>query len=204
MKRLIAAGLLAGLATPAAAGVSTFTDLAAWQAAAGPSTLEDFSGSPPGILSAGSTDIGAFSIFLDKNNSGDNTIAGQRFNGYIDDPTASIDNGALVLRFDFEAPLVGFAGDWLSMINADRVTVTLAGQTIEFDNFLTGNGDGFLGFVSTVPFTSLQFGLELASATIDGERFALDNARLAATVPEPPAITLLTGALFVAGVWRRR
>lgn len=206
MKRLLVVCILAGLAAaPANAAVATFTDVAAWQAAAGPSTLEDFSGSPLGAMAAGSTDIGAFSIFLDKNGGGNNAFSAPRFGGYIDDPTASLDVGALVLRFDFDAPLIGFGGDWTSMINADRVTVTLAGATIQFDNFLTtGNGDGFLGFVSTTPFTSLQFGLELASPGIDGERFTLDNARLAAAVAEPPAAALLAVALLAAGTWRRR
>jgi hypothetical protein len=208
MKRAVALGLLAALTVAKAdAAVATFTTLAGWQAAAGAATLETFNATPTGPLAPGSNDIGAFSVFLDANGQDLNAINASGFLSLYVDEVGSLSRGGFVVRFDFDTPLIGFAASWASTTSGDRATISLAGSTFQFDNFLPSGG-GFLGFVSTVPFSSVSFAHESASLGTDGEGFALDNARLAtgitAAVSEPSAIAMLCLGLIGAGAMRRR
>lgn len=212
MNRLALAPLLAALAAvPAEAAVTTFTSLSGWQAAAGFSILEDFSSAPVGPLAPGTTDIGAFSIFIDKNGENANRIAAGTpnfFSGYIDNPSDSLSTGAFQLRFLFDAPITAFAASWASTTSGDQLRATIDGTTLQFVDLLGTPGTGFLGFVSDNPFDFMTFSIGFASSTIDGEAFSMGNARLSATpptvdVPEPAAAALLLAAIAGLRACRR-
>lgn len=209
MKRLALAPLAFVLAAcPAAASVTAFSSFSGWQAAAGPTTLEDFAAAPLGPLTPGTTDIGTFSIFIDKNGDNRNSIADDDpnfFIGYIDNPADSNTLGAFVIRLLFDAPLTAFAASWSSTTTGDRLRATIDGTTFRFEDFLTGTGSGFLGWVSTDPFDEIILSVGNASPTIDGESFGMGSVLLAppvADVPEPAAAALLLAG--VCGLWSLR
>lgn len=200
-------GLLFGPVT-AFSAVTVYTNEAAWLAAtSGSISTENFESSPLGALSAGTTDIGSFDITIDNNNEGQiaivngGSINGSRqFNGDVDtDSTLSVDFS------NFSAsPLYAFAGEWASTTSGDLLTVNINGQVVQFDNYLAGTGNGFLGFIDTDGFTSMTFGTE--GTTAFGEFFSLDNVQFAsASVPEASSIYLLAfGLLGLFGIARRK
>lgn len=193
----------------ALAAITVFTDRAAFETAVGGTVVtETFEASPLGALAVGTTDLGLVSMTIDGNSEGTNEIrdfgnvnGSREFHGDIDTGAATF------IDVTFDLPLVrGFGGDFASTTTGDLLTVTVAGTTIEFDNFLSGDGDGFLGVTSDVPFANITFRSE--DLTSFGEAFQLDNlsfAPPAAAVPEPS--TLLMGgmvALLGLGYARRR
>lgn len=170
-----------------------YTSEASWLTALGGAavTTEDFSSSPSGVLAAGTTDLGLFDVTITSNAEGQIGVFSEILNGDIDaDSTLSM----VFSNFDV-TPLIGFAGDWGSTTTGDLLTITINGTTIQFDNFLAGSGDGFLGFIDTDSFTSLTFGTE--GTTTFGEFFTLDNVQVAtSSVPEPGILALLTIGLL--------
>jgi hypothetical protein len=200
VKRHLTATLIAVLSVPVAgawntaeADLQTFTDPVAWQAAVGqtPIQVEDFSNSPLGNLSAGITDAGAFSVFIDSSEVPapiyytriEDFLNNRRFVGCIFPPGPY--PGVREMRFVFDAPIIGFAGEWSETIDDDQLTITINGVKRDFSDFLSsGHGNGFLGFLDPArPFSSVVIGINNASAFSEGELFVLDNVRLAAAPP---------------------
>jgi hypothetical protein len=200
-------GLLA--TTPADAAVTVYTDQAAWLAAVSGVISENFESSPLGELAPGTTDIGAFSITIDQNFGDVAIVDNGNINGSRQFHGLLASDGTTILDFsEFGSSIFGFAGTWNSTTTNDRLTVTIAGTTIEFDDHLPGNGSGFLGFVSTDPFSILQFRTE--TVTSDGEAFDLDDVLIATglasttPIPEPGTMGLLATSLLGLGLLRRR
>lgn len=187
-------------ATPARAVPIVFTDLAAWQAAVAAvpmsnTRIEDFESATVGPLVPGTNDIGRFNVTIDNNDEGDvrirnsGSVNGTReFRGDLDN------DGTMMLQFSFPI-LFGFAGDWDSTTSGDSLTMTINGDEIRFEDFLSGDGDGFLGVIDLDGFSQIDFGR--LSETSVGEAFSLDNARLA-RVPETGASWMLLGFSLVA------
>ena len=188
--------------TPALAVPIVYTDFSAWSAAVSGIQTENFAASPLGALAAGSTDIGLFNVFITTADprtaiTEGGTVNVNSVNGSRELDIFLVDeNTASIARFDFDTPIVAWAGDFFSTTTADRLTVTVNGTTIQFDNYLSGAGTGFLGVVDATPFSSIAFGRE-DPAVPDGEYFVVDNFRIAsaAAVPAPATLSLLLLAL---------
>jgi hypothetical protein len=175
----------------ASAVVEVFTTLAAWEArvaaATGPPciSIKDLSG-PDIILAVGTTDVGLFDATIDSL-AGVIIPMGQiggEFVGWINAIGPTIFN---IHNFD-NAPIIGFAGDWNSTTNGNRLTVTINNETIKFGDYLAplpnDPGDGFLGFVDPAGIlTSLIFNVE-NTLSDEGEYFTVDDVRAAGQCPE--------------------
>lgn len=208
----LAALFLSAAASTAQAAPIIYTTEAGWLAALGAAMVstENFASSPLGNLAAGTTDIGLFNITINKAGTytmianGGNVNATREYQGRFCDGNPGCDD-ATAMSFGFDAPLVGFAGDWWSTISGDLLTMLVNGTTIKFSDYLTTPGTGFLGVVDSAGFSTITFGIENRSSPF-AEVFSLDNARLAsgAAIPEPATLGLLGLGLAGLGLARRR
>jgi len=195
------------VASPAFAVPVVYTTPASFQVAVGgPAYVitEDFESLPVGPLAAGTTDIGLFSITIDNNNENGVRILEP---GYVNGSRefgGDIDNDAnMILNFSDFSPssLIGFAGTWGTTTSGDLLTATVNSVTFKFSDYLSGSGDGFLGFYDSAGITAINFGRENPSSK--GEFFGLDNALLG--IPESStAILLACGLAGLAAAGRRR
>jgi len=204
---ILLSGILFGPAT-AFSAVTVYTNEAAWLAAtSGSITVEDFESSPLGLLAPGTTNIGSFDISIANN--ADNVVAiadggsvngSREFQGFV----ASTSNLSIDFSNFSASPLYAFAGEWFSTTTGNLLTMNINGTTIKFDDYLSGVGSGFLGFVDTNAFTNINFGTE--GTTSFGEFFSLDDAQFAgASVPEASSLYLLAfGLLGLLGAARRK
>jgi len=204
---ILLSGILLGPAT-AFSAVTVYTNEAAWLAAtSGSITVEDFESSPLGLLAPGTTNIGSFDISIANN--ADNVVAiadggsvngSREFQGFV----ASTSNLSIDFSNFSASPLYAFAGEWFSTTTGNLLTMNINGTTIKFDDYLSGVGSGFLGFVDTNAFTNINFGTE--GTTSFGEFFSLDDAQFAgASVPEASSLYLLAfGLLGLLGAARRK
>ena len=204
MRPFLAPTVLAAMAaaSPALAAPLAFTDAAAWAAAAGtapiPVLMADVDPLPPGT-----TDVGPFSIRIDRNDDGDTRVDGGVFEGDID---ASPEETSEIDFVDFDIAITGFGAEFFSTTTGDLLTVTINGVTFRFDTLLTSDGDGFVGFYDPAGITTLAVRTEML--TTDGEAFDMADVRLIpgepVETPTPAALALFgLGALVLAAARRR-
>jgi hypothetical protein len=193
--------LMAG--TAHALTLTTYTDFAAWNAAAGTSTLEDFNDENLGPFTT--RDFGDFTA----------TLYNQR-NNYTPSITEKI--WRLELRKElrlpqldsdsytqllFESPITALGFDWRNTDDSyDDIEMNISGQIFEFGEAWHY---GFYGVVATSgTFDAIDFGYT-ATGNYDDLQFGyIDNIRYH-TVPEPTTLFLFgLGLLGLAGENRRK
>lgn len=194
---VLTAILGASLATQrASAGLVVFTDRAAFEAAVGSFVTEDFNALADADFSTGLNSAGQVDVLIagapgangirNGATSGLSIDGSPFFRGETD--TSPPDVGFPSLSF--RSPVIGFGADFVGTLTAGLLTLTIGADTVEFDDFLTGDGDGFLGFVADAPFHKARFRQEDPS---NNEQFGLDNlsfAPVVAAVPEPSTLAL--------------
>lgn len=219
-KPLLVAGTLAlTLAAPARAiSLSLYVNQAAWQAAAGAETLQDFSSYSigdsvlntnvlPGVNAT--TNLGTLEIFnAAKGIAAFGTGASSRANG---DAYYQFDLGNAYRAFAldvaaFESGLPPY-NLLASGIDAGKVEILFADNfLISYDLFGNdGTQNIFFGVVSDTPITRVRW-LEAHEQSGANEETRLDNLRVAlptARVPEPSSLALIAGGLLGWAARRR-
>jgi hypothetical protein len=172
------------------AGIVVFTDRSQWTTAVGSASIshENFESVPVGILALGISDLPIFDFYTDGTATApriqdDGLVNGSReLFGRVSDGRF----GGMLHRFDFVAPVYAFAADYASTLSSDGLVLQVASSQIRFSDHLAGEGDGFLGIVSDIPFVNVTY---VPAALEIGEGFHIDNVSIA-TVPEPHPICL--------------
>lgn len=191
-------------ALPAQAQVTVFTNRTSWEAAVGSFVTETFDSLADTNFVTGLNDAGLIDVLI-TGVADDNGIRGAAsafdINGtqFLRGETDLSGSDVGVPSLIFASPTSGFAADFTRTIDFARLTVTIGADTIEFDNFLSGDGTGFLGFVSADPFLRADFSQELTTTT--NELFGLDNLSIAAApqagvISEPGTCALLAAGLL--------
>jgi len=154
----------------------------------------------PGVLPVGSSGLGPLVFTIDGNRGGQsNEVIGagpdREFLGYVD---VELFFGSSFLQVSFPSAIQAFGADFQSTTTADALTVTVGSgpDTVLFGDYLGyGVGDGFLGLVSSVPFSSVTFSVEEISV-FAGEGFIMDDPTYGLAVPEPSTLALLGANLL--------
>ncbi len=193
-RTLLAASVVAAFASSALA-FDAYTDFAAWEAVAGPSTLDDL------------TSYGTVALGL-----GDNTF----FDGYTVTLTGSAGAAASInaasnlvftlgaelesITFTFDEQVNGFGATWLNSFVSNGLTVTINGESFNIEDSIFEANFDFVGFANGGPFSN-------ATVTVtnpgQGTEFAAISEVYYSVVPAPASAAGLGIAGLVA-LRRRR
>ncbi len=203
------------LAVSAAQAAAVITSLTDFNAAIGTAATATFDNDIPGAVSitfgtgTTSTLSGGNLTFA----STDNTVVGGRFEGLA---RFNGSGGAVLLTWDFGAPVIGFGADFGSGTSIggtnNALEFSVDGGTTFFDLTAQLGGDsGFRGYVdSAAPFQTVLF---RDSDTVDDQVFrAVFNADNLVTasasdievIPLPAGLPLLLAGLGAVALLRRR
>lgn len=200
MKHILLAGLLsfAFAAQSAEAGFVVFTDRTAWvNAVSGTITTDPFD-NDIARSNQFTFDSGVVSTLQVDNGQPHEVIGGTY--------TTGVNNAEFLTTWDFPSLISGFGGDFTSTTSFGKLQVTgnfngVGDETVVFSDFLSGDGDGFLGIVSMVPISSVLW------SAPDREQWYVDNLSFVAVspVPEPSTFALLSiGGIALVGYGARR
>ena len=191
-KAAMASMLAIAVAGTASAATTMYTDRAAFEAAAGALTTEDFSGAPSSAFTygvhGGTVAIagGASSYAVNGTDYLDTDIAG-----------TPIDPGTLTITFT--SAITAFGADFFSLNNNVPRTYLNVGGT-EFNPL--PDSPAFLGFISDTGFTTVTFFNPLDGGNDD--HFGLDNLSYGAA-PEPASWAMMLGGFgAIGGAMRSR
>lgn len=215
--RRFACVLLLGFPLPAwsASPVYLYSDRTAWNQAVGSHTDIDFEGlapaggfafypTPPGLTQFGvnftidhSTNNGSLYVVGPSMYYADNSaLSSQQSAPAPQNILVTLPAGTTGLALDF-GDLGGSGGSLITFNFSGGMSFTAT--TPPYDGFYGPSWFGFIGFVSTVPLTSLEI-----VHTSDSSNLEIDNFSYSlASVPEPSAWALMTLGLLIVG-WRLR
>jgi PEP-CTERM motif len=203
MYRTMALGTLLSasmLASSANAALVIFTDEAAFNAAAGATTLEDFNSvGTVTQLTASPVVVGDISITqIGNTNSATQNFVGPGGPGFDVNGTSRLsgritDGGSIFLNF----------GSALSSFGAtfNEVNDSIPRSILVINGIQAAPVDGFFGVISDTAFSSVEF------RALDGidEGFALDDVKFGAAVPEPATWAfMIFGFGAIGGAMRRQ
>lgn len=229
MSRLLLSATLIGLAVinsgSAQAAFTVYTNLAAFQGAAGSTSLEDFTSSAT-FNTTGAFGPNAYNGFTATGNGNGNNIgihtagvgsSGQNFPipaAFLGQNFFSWGNlsGGVIspLTLAFGPGTTAFGFDWFNTDRSDQYRITFNPGSVTFaaPPFTVANGQtssGFFGVVSDTPFTTAVIANQFEGGYISDEGF--DNVRVSAPVTATPAPPTLLAAIVGAigfGFGRRR
>ena len=193
------------VATPAFAQLTPYGSQADFLAATAATGLEDFNDeSLVPNMDGGTIATSSFTISSDASelavlagSSFGNLNGSQFFNGFV-----NTDPGEDTITVTFPSPVTAFGGTFGGPSSGSGVALEVGGtRALSSFDYLTGGANGFLGFTSTTPFTSVDI-VRSGDNTTFGEIFGLDNVFFTA-VPEPTSLALL-GLGGLALLRRRR
>lgn len=195
--------LLAGSA--AQAGVTLYTNEAAYLAAVGATrTYIDFAGSPAATVS-GSTfspdvSFGSCTSSADPLSCGTSVL--HNSDAITDLGGSAANNGVASLAWRFNLSDVYAFG--FHYISGGIDAVALVDLGLNIDSIDTSSATGFIGLVSDVAFYGGIGVNAVFPNNIGNDRYFIDDFRINGTVPEPGAAALAVLALLAAGSATRR
>lgn len=199
------------------AGVITiFTDRSLWDAAVVDFVTEDFESAPLGTLppntlvSLGSVD---FSYTGSAHPDGEpliidpgNVNGSRELNGIVYETS---DGGGMSLPgpnvITFPYAITAWGADFTNASTQTNLLIEFAGETIEFVDYHSFPGSGFLGMTSDMPFSTIT--LDASTGPGAGEAYQLDDLSYSALpqTPEPSSFALLSiGSVALIGYVVRR
>lgn len=192
--------------------ITTYTDRATWEAAVATAggTVQnlDFSGLTQGRVTQLDTDYGAFRLVIDHLSATSTTNPGvefqlnascffgtgdcHRFIFNIIEATSLLD-APKSNQLIFPQPVMAFGGNFFDVGvvtgfgPTGPVTLHFGTETIVLNTFLDASGNGFFGFISTTPVTTIEFTFGPKTAgTIQNDLFFAYNPAYANGVVTPP------------------
>ncbi len=180
---LAATAAAVSLSAAATAQVTTTTDRTTFEAGLSNPLVIDFAGVPDESFTAADAfagiDFGFFTVTSETLSGfdGDVSIVNEQLGLFPDDAFG----GTPSFTLTFDSPVTAFGADTF-FINSD-LPVTVDGQTFGTATDIGLVGDGFIGFTSPTPFSSVTFGPEFDSFRLDNLTFDV--------VPEPTSLALL-------------
>ncbi len=185
------------------ASLVVFTDRNNWETSIGNFATETFAATNLGDLDPGVNFYNFFTATISANDSGFTAIVEPGAVNGSRELRARIStdfpNDPSSIDVQFLASVLGIGADFVGTTDGALLTMTVAGETIQFDQHLSGSGDGFLGVISDTPFNVLTLATE--SSTLSGEAFALDDVSFGPNViPEPTTFLVWSPLGLSAGV----
>lgn len=203
MRSLFSIWLIGIWCTPlSAAVIEVFTDRALFDAAVGPTLVEDFNTFSTDIpFHTTPFDVGPFTLSMTGSPLTDGTR--NKIDALpLEETIINVDNTtvALALTTDgttflitFETPITAFGADFAALNEDVDRTQIIVGTDILDPPVTSGNTVGFYGFRTDSPFTTLEFVTSSTERPLDG--YSLDNV-VFSPVPIPGALWLFGSGLL--------
>lgn len=205
MQRTLMSLTLLAAGTAAQAGVTLYTNEAAYLAAVGATrAYTDFAGSPAATVSGGSflaeVTFGSCTDSADPVSCGSNVL--HNSDAITDLGGSAANNGVASLAWRFDLPDVFAFG--FHYVSGAIQAVGLVDAALNVDLIDTTAASGFIGLVSDVAFYG-GIGINgVFPNNIGNDRYFIDDFRINGTVPEPGGAALAVLALAAASLASRR
>ncbi|MEO1535099.1 MAG: PEP-CTERM sorting domain-containing protein [Planctomycetota bacterium] len=211
MQNVLIACAGVAFAGSAVAQVQVFTDRAAWEAAVGDFSTEDFNDINPFVFADQQTlDTGLLQITRDGSANGADGVLeiepGGNFGdldgtNFISGETGASPHETVRISASSGLPVVAFGADWFSPFSGDGIALQAGDDVVLLDS-ITGFNQGFVGIIATSgSFSEIQI-IGTADAVSFQELWSADNLSFA-VIPAPASAALL-GIGGLAASRRRR